>query len=228
MNSIKIILISILSVFILYLASNIFEHLQSADKILIVGTGGAGNTEFVTAMKKAGITDQSPGNKDGLKHLSSPTNVPKKYSKAIFLYANNLSRSIYSHYRRNKPGEKFNWTKAHFNNFGKTVPQKFEDLVAETGKQGTDITGIIAQIDRWQHAKIPVLFVDFETINDATTQKAIKDFIGSNDVSLPKLDKARLAKHDVEYEKITRGSFFERYYRKEGAKCKSLNCQIYP
>jgi len=162
-----------------------------------VGTGGAGNTTMHNLLKKQDIVFNRLGNPDGLKHLLHPKKA-KNVDRALFIYSDNVIRGIYSHYRR------WSTPNAHFKNFNCTVPLKFEDLITETDKQKKDLTGILQQIENWQQAEFPVLFVNFSCINEQKTRDTIRQFLNNKNIKLPTLDMKRLTKYDsIIYSKVT-------------------------
>nr|QFG73991.1 MAG: hypothetical protein [Megaviridae environmental sample] len=184
---------------------NFTSDMLSQKKILLVGTGGAGNTSMCKSMLNQGITFNSPTNKDKLKHLLHPDMTC--FHKAIFVYGD-IVKSIYSHYRRWKSPNN------HFKNFNAKVPLTFEKLVKETVEKQTDLTGILQQISNWQQSKSPVLFVDFNRINEKETKSAIENFIDSKNIKLPILDKERMNKHDDEIKSIVSKDFIDFYKNK--------------
>lgn len=125
--------------------------------LLVVGAGGNGQTYFMHFLKKNNIAINDDGDKDGLKHLSSPTNKNlKNIDKCIFIY-NDPYKSVLSHFRRGwqwlqlkKLGNPFKLKNSDVRNIN-----SFLGLVKENKK---DIYGIEYQFDNWINSKqkIPI------------------------------------------------------------------------
>ena len=70
--------------------------------VLVVGSGGNGQTYFMNFLNENNITTNHIGDRDGLKHLSSPKLLKSlniSFKKCIFIYNDSLT-SILSHFRR--------------------------------------------------------------------------------------------------------------------------------
>jgi hypothetical protein len=139
--------------------------------ILIVGSGGSGQSYFMKQLGKNFITN-SVGDNDGLKHSSSPNN-PKlanyKVNKCIFLY-NKSFECICSFYRRNPS---WSWLQVvKLGNAQKMKPanlanaDRFFSLVEE---RNCDLFSIEHQFENWINAdtSFPIYFVDFNNIDTA-------------------------------------------------------------
>ena len=129
--------------------------------VLVVGAGGNGQSYFMEFLKSNKIITNSPGDRDGIKHLNSPLKTSlQDIDKCIFLY-NDPYKSIISHFRRewqiqqlNKLGNPFKLKKEDIKDI-----KSFLELVKENKK---DIFGIEYQFDNWINSKltIPILFLN--------------------------------------------------------------------
>jgi hypothetical protein len=179
-----------------------------AHMMMLVGTGGAGNSALCRTLARQSLIFNNCDNADDLKHAVSPLTDAVRVSgadKAIFVFSDIL-RSIYSHYRRG-------WPLAHFANFHPPMLfANYSDLVRETTRAGEDLTGVCAQILNWkQLSPFPVLFIDFAE----DFESEIRDFVGANNTVLPVVNKRRLEKHSSAIESKTTPemvSFYKRTY----------------
>lgn len=147
--------------------------------LLIVGSGGNGQSYFMSFCNKNKIKINDMGDRDGLKHLSHPDKMPSNVNikKCIFLY-NDPYKSIQSHYRRgwalvqiNKLGNPYNLNETNaksLNEYNKQV------LINQK-----DVFGIEYQFDNWYNTQInfPILFLDFNDILNCTD--IIDNFLGT-------------------------------------------------
>jgi hypothetical protein len=145
--------------------------------ILIVSSGGNGQTYFMDFLIKNGIETNCISDKDGLKHLPEPKyiNTNIKVEKCIFLY-NNPLKSILSLERRN-------WLYDQCNKLGnpfKLNKKELElsSLLMKTLEKNHDVYGIEYQFNNWYNSTtmFPILFLDFNEIEENT--EVINRFIG--------------------------------------------------
>ncbi len=146
--------------------------------LLIVGAGGNGQSYFMNFLKKNKIKINSINDKDGLKHKSCPSKIPKKYiiKKCIFLFNEPLS-SIKSHYRREWPFIQMKKLENPYNLKKKDI-KPISKLFKLTEEKNTDIYGIKYQFDNWYNADLeyPILFLNF---NDVINEKdRLNKFLG--------------------------------------------------
>ena len=144
--------------------------------ILVVGSGGNGQTYFMQFLNKNNINTNDCTDIDGLKHLSSPEKKLDKVTKCIFLYNSSL-KSILSHIRRKwafiqckKLGNPYNLRKRQINHLA-----TYSKLVKKHGK---DLFGIKYQFNNWINTKtkFPILFLNFNDILD--NRQILNKFIG--------------------------------------------------
>lgn len=135
--------------------------------ILVVGSGGNGQTYFMNFLRKNNITTNHPDDDDGLKHLSHPNKLGDiKVEKCIFLY-NHPYNSLLSHYRRG-------WAKLQCDKLGNPFflnPDQIENYNTMRGliiQHDQDMFGIEYQFENWTNegVKFPILFLDFRHILD--------------------------------------------------------------
>ena len=137
--------------------------------IVVIGTGGNGQTYFMKYLKDNGFNINNIGDYDGIKHLSCPTRIPRKIKDQKFIYIYNSSfDAICSHYRRdwsfiqikkiNDPSYKISKEKIN------TIENYF-DLVDNTVK---DWFGIENHFKRWYkyslNNKLDIYFLDFKKV----------------------------------------------------------------
>jgi hypothetical protein len=135
--------------------------------ILVVGSGGNGQTYFMSFLKKNNININHIHDKDGFKHLCSPDHIKghikKRISKCIFLYGHPYS-SMRSHYRRGwetfqiaKLGNPFALSK---------LDMKYENYKQRVLSQKKDLFGIEYQFDNWINSDtpFPTLFLNFDEV----------------------------------------------------------------
>lgn len=147
-------------------------------KVLVVGSGGNGQSYFIDFLKKNGIETNCNSDIDGLKHPSHPNKLATNLNikKCIFIY-NDPLKSVLSHFRRGwqekqmkKLGNPFLLNKDSVNNV-----KKFLRIVSN---KGNDMFGIEYQFNNWINTKteFPVLFLEF---NDVIKQRNLIDsFVG--------------------------------------------------
>jgi hypothetical protein len=155
--------------------------------ILVVGSGGSGQTYFMNFLIKNNIETNCVKDGDCLKHLSHPKHIkttlnnPKnkdkkiKIHKCIFLY-NDPLKSLLSHYRRD-------WRISQCNKLGNPFKLNEEQLelnslLMQTIEKKRDLYGFEYQFDNWCNNKVmfPVLFLDFNEIKQNT--EIINRFLG--------------------------------------------------
>ena len=146
--------------------------------ILIVGSGGNGQTKFMEKIKKY-FHINNINDRDRIKHIPSP-NVQKirqlsrlnKISKCIFLY-NDPFNSVCSHFRRRWQKIQINKLGNYYklNNYNLSSIDKYFSLVNIRKK---DLYSIEYQFNHWYNASqnpkkyginFPILFVNFSNIN---------------------------------------------------------------
>jgi len=145
--------------------------------LLIVGSGGNGQSYFMKVLENK-FKINSPGDKDGLKHLPSP-NSPKlkkyKIKKCIFLY-NDSFKAICSHFRRK-------WAFSQINKLGniyhlKKYQMKNINAFLQLANKhpGKDLYSIDYQFTNWykQHTSFPIYFCNFSQINLPELAKFLK------------------------------------------------------
>ena len=174
-------------------------------------------------LSKQNITFDDCANKDGLKHMLCPLNQEchrhgnflraptEMIDKAIFMFGDIL-HGLHSIYRRG-------WAKQHFRgNFGKVVPESWSNftLAPEEG----DPSGVLSQIQNWQNASVPVLFIDFHQINSEYTRSAIQQFVGRTNLTLPKFDESKITNVSMHSTAV------EKYYMQQYEKLKKLNGKV--
>ena len=145
--------------------------------VLVVGSGGNGQTYFISFLNKNKIITNDIFDRDKIKHASHPSKVEHKIiKKCIFLY-NDPFKSILSHYRRNWPyiqmrklGNPYKLSKSDITPINK--------LLKHTTDKGEDVFGIKHQFDNWINADVnfPILFLDFNNILES--EDILNKFIG--------------------------------------------------
>lgn len=146
-------------------------------KVLVVGSGGNGQTYFIDFLKSNGIETNCNSDTDRLKHPSHPKNlINMKIDKCIFIY-NDPLKSILSHFRRK-------WQHVQIRKLGnpyslnKNTTRDIKKFLNLTAKKGRDIFGIEYQFNNWSNSitKFPVLYLKF---NDVPKKKDVIDsFLG--------------------------------------------------
>ena len=167
---------------------------RNKEKILITGTGDTATLQCVTSYPSKILHFDDCANKDGLKHMLCPLNQEchrhgyflraptEMIDKAIFVFGDIL-HGLHSIYRRG-------WAKQHFRgNFGKVVHESWSNFTL--APEGGDPSGVLSQIQNWQNASVPVLFIDFYQINSEYTRSAIQQFVGRTNLTLPKFDESK-------------------------------------
>ena len=141
--------------------------------ILVVGSGGNGQTYFMEFLKSNKLVINHIHDTDGLKHLYSPDKIPAlikpTITKCIFLYSHPYS-SLMSHYRRG--WEKFQIVKLG-NPFALTeASMKYPCFKKNVLINKKDMFGIEYQFNNWitANTSFPVLFLDF---NEVLHKKAL-------------------------------------------------------
>ena len=151
-------------------------------EVLVVGSGGNGQTFFMQFLSKNNITTNNTSDTDGLKHISSPTLLQNHIiKKCIFIY-NDPLKSILSHFRRNNIRKR--WVPLSVQKLGNPYQlkndclQDFNKFVNLTIKNKCDIFGIKYQFDNWYNYKsqFPILFLNFNDI--LKKKKIINNFLG--------------------------------------------------
>lgn len=150
------------------------------NRLLIIGSGGNGQTYFMNFLKKNNVGINKINDEDGLKHRNKYGGWrsdlgylfdEKVFTKCIFLY-NHPYYSIQSHMRKGeksmliqskKLGNPYSLESKHYNK------QIFKQLTINCNR---DIFGIENQFNNWveERIPIPILFLDFTQI---VTQKNI-------------------------------------------------------
>ena len=146
--------------------------------ILVVGAGGSGQSYFMEFLINNTLSINDCLNKDKLKHMPSPLNIPTNTNieKCIFIY-NHPYYCLLSHYRRKwmtfqcrKLGNPYKLLNKQINDY-----DLFKKLTLENNK---DIYGIEYQFNNWitQKTSFPILFLNF---NDVLHKKdVIDEFLG--------------------------------------------------
>ena len=135
-------------------------------KVLVIGSGGNGQSYFIDFLKKNGIETNCNSDIDGLKHPSHPNKLATNLNikKCIFIY-NDPLKSILSHFRRG-------WQEKQMNKLGNPFLLK-KDSVADVKKflrivsaKGRDMFGIEYQFNNWINTKTeyPILFIEFNNV----------------------------------------------------------------
>jgi len=146
--------------------------------ILVVGPGGNGQTYFMDFLIENKISINDHNDKDCLKHMPSPLNIPNNVNieKCIFLY-NHPYYCLLSHYRRKwalkqckKLGNPFKLRNEQIQDFN-----TFKEL---TLKHNKDIYGIENQFVNWLTLKpsFPILFLNFKEVLDK--KDILDNFLG--------------------------------------------------
>lgn len=134
-------------------------------RVLVVGSGGNGQTHFMHFLKRNNIKINDDGDKDKLKHLSRPKiDLLKDVKKCIFIY-NDPYKSILSHFRRK-------WQHIQVNKLGNPYKLKSNDIININSylrlvmSKRIDLFGIKNQFNNWLNCKIdfPILFLDFNEV----------------------------------------------------------------
>lgn len=141
--------------------------------VVVVGSGGNGQTYFMNFLNNNKIKTNSIIDKDKLKHTSNPSLVKKK---CIFLYNHPLD-SVISHFRRN-------WAYNQIKKLGN--PNKLKNIeninyfFGLAKKKKCDLFGIHYQFDRWINAqnKFPILFLNFNDILIDENKTILNEFVG--------------------------------------------------
>ena len=145
--------------------------------ILIVGSGGNGQSYFMNFIRKNNIKINNKNDYDRLKHISKPNmNKLKHITKCIFLY-NEPCKSILSHFRRK-------WQFIQLEKLGNPFNLKAENVknlnifFYLTKKHKKDIFGIKYQFDNWINSNLhfPIYFLNFNDI--LYNKKTLDNFIG--------------------------------------------------
>ncbi len=139
--------------------------------ILVIGSGGNGQTAVMKHLRELGFKTNSLTNKDGLKHLYNPLTVKLKkvnVKLCIFVYNKSFS-SVCSHFRR-----KWGWkqigtlgNRSRLKKHHVSTIDKFFELVENRNR---DMFSIKFQFMNWfnnkKKLKFPVYFLDFNDYND--------------------------------------------------------------
>lgn len=134
-------------------------------KILVVGTGGNGQTYFMEYLLQKSFKLNDIGDKDKLKHISCPSKLSSENKKCKIIYVyNNIFDSICSHYRRkwailqmNKIKNKKNTCKIN----------NIENFLKLTEKDLSDHFGIENHFLRWYKYDFPngIYYLNLNKIN---------------------------------------------------------------
>jgi len=147
-------------------------------KILVVGSGGNGQSYFMKFLRKNKIEINDEHDRDNIKHLSSPKflNITDKKIRIIFLY-NHPYMAIQSHFRRDwgykqltKLGNPYNLQLDDVENIN-TFNQKFLQ------QKKKDLYGIEDQFYNWLNSDLqfPIYFLNFNDI--INEKKNINKFV---------------------------------------------------
>ena len=137
--------------------------------IVVVGSGGNGQTYFMEFLKINNVSINDTTDKDGLKHLSTPEklkqkNIFKSVSKCIFLY-NEPCKAIASFFRK-----KWHWNQMkkleNPYNLKKNEVADLNTFCSLVKEKGNDLFGIEHQFEKWlkNDLEIPIYFLDFNDI----------------------------------------------------------------
>lgn len=171
--------------------------------ILVVGSGGNGQTYFMEFLKLNKLIINHVHDADKLKHLYSPDKMPKiikpTITKCIFLYSHPYS-SLLSHYRRG-------WEKFQIPKLGNPFDlsedgMKYPRYKKNVLRHNKDMFGIEYQFNNWITAnqEFPVLFLDF---NEVLKKKALINLFLETELDYSlfqqkerncKIDKSRICK----------------------------------
>jgi hypothetical protein len=149
--------------------------------LLVVGSGGNGQTYFMEFLNKNNIKTNHLGDKDNMKHAATPNCISQsdlnKVTKCIFLF-NQPYKSIVSHFKRKwqiaqvkKLGNPYGLKNFHLENIN-----IYNNLVIKTKK---DLFGIENQFVNWYNSNqnFPIFFLDFNEI--ISKKQELQDFIES-------------------------------------------------
>ena len=148
--------------------------------ILIVGSGGVGQTYFIRFLNNQGITTNKIHDLDEQKHKSHPKYVNKNFTKYIYLF-HESGKSIASIFRRSwgknqikKLGNPYNLTIESFNN-----PNEFQNYVVLVETEKKDLFGIEFQFDNFvTSTNKDTLFINFNDV--LKYKKELSEFVGKN------------------------------------------------
>ena len=197
--------------------------------ILVVGSGGNGQTYFMRFLRKNGINTNNlhDGKKgDNLKHLPNPNKlksllvVPAKQDiyndvevkKCIFLY-NHPYYSLLSHYRRKwayrqccKLGNPKSLTIDNVNNFN--------NIKERTYKVNKDIYGFAFQFKNWidetqKNNNLDILFLDF---NDIIKERDRLDAFVGKELNYDLFTIKERSTSDIQYKKLY--TIYDKLYKR--------------
>ena len=145
--------------------------------VLVVGSGGNGQTHFMNFLKNNNVKINHDGDSDKLKHLSIPkVDLLKNVKKCIFIY-NDPYKSILSHFRRK-------WQHLQIKKLGNPYKLKSNDIININSylrlvmSKRIDLFGIKNQFDNWIKCKLdfPILFLDFNEVLEK--KELLNKFLG--------------------------------------------------
>ena len=146
--------------------------------ILVVGYGGSGQTYFMEFLNKNNIRTNERDDADYLKHISHPDMVQNgEIDKVIYLFGDPY-KSLLSIHRRWGAIGIFQQSQKIGNPNKLSRYYTFEKIQELILKNNNDIIGFENHVNNWCCSKLPVLFLNFETIVER--KELINNFLNIN------------------------------------------------
>ena len=156
---------------------------------LVVGSGGNGQSYFMSYLEEKGVKVNNVCNYDGLKHMPfASLQIFRMFGikRCVFVY-NDPLRAIYSHYSRNWAGTQIKRLGNPYN-LNLMALHGFEHYLYLCNLAQRDLFGIVAQFNNWFNVSsqlskhgVQIIFVDFADLHNDDEKIRVANFLGKEE-----------------------------------------------